>query len=78
MIVDMDKYDIYIQLFGVIWVVGGSLFAIKKADWLVRWNARFGIKTNAKLARIVFTFTLILGILGAINLAAQVISRSRS
>jgi hypothetical protein len=74
----MDKYDIYIQMFGVVWVIGGSLFVIKTLDRIAIWNARFGIKINARFSRIFFTLTLLLGILGAINLALEIIGKSGS
>jgi hypothetical protein len=67
----MGMLDLYFQVFVVIWVVGGSLFMISKSDWIVRLNARFGMKANAKFIRIFFTCTLAMGIIGAIEIAIQ-------
>jgi len=47
----MEKSDLSFQVFGVIWVVGWSNFTIKKADWIVSWNATFGARANAKFIR---------------------------
>jgi hypothetical protein len=68
----MDKQDLYLQVFGVVWVAGGSLLAITKADWFVRVNKRMARNTDANSIRLFFGFTLVLGILGAINIAIQV------
>jgi hypothetical protein len=71
----MEKLDLYFQVFVVIWVVGGSLFVISKSDWIVRLNARFGIKVNAKFIRILFTCTLAIGIIGAIEMAIRYLGK---
>jgi hypothetical protein len=65
---DMGNQDLYLQIGGIVWVIGGSLFLYKKADWFVAMNARMGKQTNRDTARRFSLFTLTLGVLGALIL----------
>lgn len=64
----MRNQDLYLQISGIIWVIGGSLFIYWKADWIVAMNARMGIQANREAARRFSLFTLTLGVLAALIL----------